>query len=191
MTVKKTEAIKERPQRIKPGQKVILTGWIGLDGMLCILDKKREELRRRFAPAFLMQAEVRGRDGKNSSLEEMEMITESFVFSVGEGGILAALWNLAKEAGTGISLDMKKFSILQETIEICELYRLNPYQLRSGGCFLIVTEDESRVVKELSARGIPAAVIGELTNNNDKIIQNGEDIRYIDRPAPDELEKIL
>ena len=79
----------------------------------------------------------------------------------------------------------------QETIEICELYRLNPYQLRSGGVFLIVTEDESRVVKELSARGIPAAVIGELTNNNDKIIQNGEDIRYIDRPAPDELEKIL
>ena len=43
----------------------------------------------------------------------------------------------------------------------------------------------------MSARSIPAAVIGELTNNNDKIIQNGEDIRYIDRPAPDELEKIL
>ena len=33
-------------------------------------------------------------------------------------------------------------------------------------------------------------LIGRLTDNNDKIIQNGEDIRYIDRPAPDELMKI-
>ena len=80
---------------------------------------------------------------------------------------------------------------MQETIEICECYRLNPYQLRSEGCFLIVTDEESRVERLLAEQGIRGTVIGEIANNNDKIIRNGEDIRYIDRPAPDELAKIL
>ena len=176
---------------VRAGQKIILTGWIGLDGMQVVMDKKERELRERFSRAFLAEIKEQADRVPACPAEEMEALTGETVRPVGEGGIFAALWDLAKEEKTGLHVDLKKFPVRQETIEICELYRLNPYQLRSGGGFLIVTEDESRVVKELSARGIPAAVIGELTNNNDKIIQNGEDIRYIDRPAPDELEKIL
>lgn len=187
----KSQKREERTDKLRTGWKILLTGWIGLDGMLCILEKKQEELRQRFAPAFLMQAEAHRRDEKCCSTEEMEELTDAFVLPVGEGGILAALWNLAKETGTGIALDMKKFSILQETIEVCEMYRLNPYQLRSGGCFLVVTDQESRVKRSLEAKGIKVSVIGEITDNNDKVIRNGEDLRYIDRPAPDELAKIL
>ena len=135
--------------------------------------------------------EARGEERDIHSEEEIEEITDAFVYPVGEGGILAALWYLAKAAGKGISLDLKKFPILQETIEICECYRLNPYQLCSEGCFLIVTDEESRVERLLAEQGIRGTVIGEIANNNDKIIRNGEDIRYIDRPAPDELAKIL
>ena len=43
----------------------------------------------------------------------------------------------------------------------------------------------------LNQKGIQAAVIGQLTDSNDKIIHNGEDMRYIDRPAPDELMKVF
>ena len=186
--MRNTEA---KEQSFRAGQKIILTGWIGLDGMLCVLEKKRGELEQKFAPAFLMQAKARGEERDVHSEEEIEEITDAFVYPVGEGGILAALWYLAKAAGKGISLDLKKFPILQETIEICECYRLNPYQLRSEGCFLIVTDEESRVERLLAEQGIRGTVIGEIANDNDKIIQNGEDIRYIDRPAPDELAKIL
>ena len=35
-----------------------------------------------------------------------------------------------------------------------------------------------------------AAVIGHTTDNNDKILRNGEEMRYIDRPAPDEILKL-
>lgn len=181
----------ESSESIRAGWKILLTGWIGLDGMLCILEKRREELKQRFAPAFLRQAEDRGKSTALWSAEEMGEITGAFVFPVGEGGVFSAFWNLAKAAGTGLSLDMKKFSVLQETIEICELYRLNPYQLRSEGCFLLVTDQESRVKRRLAERGIHGTVIGEITADNDKIIRNGEDVRYIDRPSPDELIKIL
>ena len=48
---------------------------------------------------------------------------------VGEGGIFAALYRLAKEADTGLVVDLKAMPVRQETIEICEYYKLNPYQL--------------------------------------------------------------
>ena len=42
----------------------------------------------------------------------------------------------------------------------------------------------------LNNQGITAAVIGHTTDNNDKILRNGEEMRYIDRPAPDEILKL-
>ena len=86
---------------------------------------------------------------------------------------------------------MKKFSILQETVEVCERYRLNPYQLSSVGSFLVVSEEADELAEKLREYGVQAEVIGRMTDNNDKIIQNGEEIRYIDRPAPDEIYKIF
>ena len=97
---------------------------------------------------------------------------------------MAALWNLALELNQGLDLDMKKISILQETIEVCEHFRLNPYQMISTGSFLAVLADA------LNNQGITAAVIGHTTDNNDKILRNGEEMRYIDRPAPDEILKL-
>ena len=42
--MRNTEA---KEQSFRAGQKIILTGWIGLDGMLGVLEKKREELEDR------------------------------------------------------------------------------------------------------------------------------------------------
>ena len=104
--------------------------------------------------------------------------------------ILAALWNLALELNQGLDLDMKKISILQETIEVCEHFRLNPYQMISAGSFLAVTDNGEVLADALNNQGITAAVIGHTTDNNDKILRNGEEMRYIDRPAPDEILKL-
>lgn len=172
-------------------KKIILTGHLGLDGMKVIMEKKETDLKKRYAPAFLGEAKRQISREPEYTKEQVEALTQAAVFPLGEGGIFTGLWNLAAELETGIVTDLKKFSLLQETIEICERYRINPYQLRSRGCYLVVTDDETAVRNRLEERGIPCAVIGELINNNDKIIQNGEDIRYIDRPGPDELEKIL
>ncbi len=54
----------------------------------------------------------------------------------------------------------------------------------------MICDDGEALADALRKEETEVAVIGRLTDNNDKIIQNGEDIRYIDRPAPDELMKI-
>ena len=175
----------------RAGLDVVLAGWIGMEGMLRILDEKEQELKKSFAPAFINQ--IRSYRQELFAVRAISVAKaggSSVIRQVTEGGILAALWNLAKETETGLELDLKKLSILQETIEVCEHYRLNPYQLTSTGCLLIVTDDGEGVADELKRNNIHASVIGKTTDDNDKKLHNGDEIRYIDRPAPDEIFKI-
>ena len=170
---------------------IVLTKWIGMEGMLRIADEKEEDLRKRFAPGFIKQ--IHSYEAQIFALEEVWKARElgaKRIWQVGVGGILAALWNVAKEMESGVEIDLKKLEVRQETIEVCEYFRLNPYQLTSAGSMLILAEDGEVIAEALRENGVQATVIGRLTDNNDKIIRNGEEVRYIDRPAPDEIMKI-
>lgn len=173
------------------GRDIVLVKWIGMEGMLHIVDEKEDELRQRFAPVFINQIQSR-RDGlfAGKELEIARSAGVSLIHQITEGGILAALWELSQKTGMGIEADMKRMSILQETIEICEHYRLNPYQLTSAGSFLMLAKDGEVLADKMEKNRIRASVIGRITEGNDKVLHNGEDMRYIDRPAPDEIYKI-
>ena len=179
-------------ETMRAGQDIVLTKWAGMEVMLRIAEEKKEELEKRFAPVFLRQIEDFGKEV--CALREIDIAKNVGVTAIreaGEGGIFAALWRLAMEARTGIAVDLKKISVLQETIEVCEYYHLNPYQLASAGSLLIVTDNGSFLTESLLADGLEASLIGRLTDNNDKLIKNGEEQRYVDRPAPDELNRIF
>lgn len=176
----------------RAGQDIVYAGWAGLEGMLRIIGEKEAELRERFTPAFIGQ--MKAYDSELCGLSKIavaDAMGVSVIRQVSRGGILASLWDLAKDTELGLNLDLKKIAVRQETIEVCEHFRLNPYQLASGGSFLMLTENGEALTDALNQKGIQAAVIGQLTDSNDKIIHNGEDMRYIDRPAPDELMKIF
>lgn len=174
------------------GQDIVYAGWAGLEGMLRIIGEKEAELRERFTPAFIGQ--MKAYDSELCGLSKIavaDAMGVSVIRQASRGGILASLWDLAKDTELGLNLDLKKIAVRQETIEVCEHFRLNPYQLASGGSFLMLTENGEALADALNQKGIQAAVIGQLTDSNDKIIHNGEDMRYIDRPAPDELMKVF
>lgn len=176
----------------RAGQDIVYAGWAGLEGMLRIIGEKETELRARFTPAFIGQ--MKAYDSELCGLSKIavaDAMGVSVIRQVSRGGILASLWDLAKDTELGLNLDLKKIAVRQETIEVCEHFRLNPYQLASGGSFLMLAENGEALADALNQKGIQAAVIGQLTDSNDKVIHNGEDMRYIDRPAPDELMKIF
>ena len=176
----------------RAGQDIVYAGWAGLEGMLRIIGEKEAELRERFTPAFIGQ--MKAYDSELCGLSKIavaDAMGVSVIRQISRGGILASLWDLAKDTELGLNLDLKKIAVRQETIEVCEHFRLNPYQLASGGSFLMLTENGEALADALNQKGIQAAVIGQLTDSNDKIIHNGEDMRYIDRPAPDELMKVF
>jgi hydrogenase maturation factor len=115
----------------------------------------------------------------------------SSVHDVSSGGIFAALWEMAERAGTGLSVDLKKIPIRQETIEVCEYLEVNPYLLTSGGALLIACDNEEKIIAPLNEIGINAVAIGFLNDGNDRVIVNGDEKRFLELPQADEIHRIL
>lgn len=175
----------------RPGMDILVTKWIGIEGTSILAKEKEQELLTRFAQPFLDKAKAM--DQYLSVLPEAAVAVRSGVAAmhdVTEGGIFGALWEMAEASGVGLEIDLKKIPIRQETVEICEFFGLNPYQLISSGCMLMASSDGNRLVRELNLAQIPAAVIGKATEGNDRVLWNEEERRFLEPPKTDELYKV-
>lgn len=175
----------------KPGQDILVTKWIGIEGTSIIAKEKEEELLGRFSAAFVDTA--KGFDRYLSVLPESAIAVEhgvSAMHDVTEGGIYGALWEVAEASGIGLEIDLKAIPIRQETVEICEYFELNPYYLISSGCMLMAADRGHDLARKLEASGIPAAVIGKATDGKARRVWNGGEESFLERPKPDELYKI-
>ena len=88
-------------------------------------------------------------------------------------------------------IDLKKILIRQETVEVCEYYQLNPYQMTSAGCILFLTDHAEKLIEILEESGARAERLGVTTAGNARVITSGEEQRYLERPAPDEWMRFL
>lgn len=177
---------------LRPGQELVVTKWIGLEGTSILVREKQEELAGHLPPELLERA--RGFDRYLSVVPDSRVAVQtgvSAMHDVTEGGIFGALWEMAAASGVGLEVDLKKIPIKQETIEICEFFDINPYMLISSGAMLIGTDHGSRLVEALRERGIHSAVVGYATEGNDRIIRNGDERRFLEPPRADELYRVL
>ena len=82
-----------------------------------------------------------------------------------EGGLAAALHELAEAAGVGLAVDRDAVPVLPECRRICQALGLNPYALLASGALLasLPAAQAQAAMAALARAGIPAAVIGEVT----------------------------
>jgi len=178
-------------KNVKPNQDVIMTKWIGIEGIRIISEMKREEILKSYTADFLNKAI--GEIGEMSIVKESKIAMENGVTAmhdVAEGGIFGALWDMAEAGKVGLEIDFKKIKVKQEIIEICELFDKNPYEIASSGCLLMTYDNGYDIVKALKENGISATIIGRTTDTNDKIIYNEGEKRYLETPKRDEIYTI-
>lgn len=176
----------------KPGQDIVITKWIGLEGTSIIASGKEKALREHYSQDFVDRA--KGFIQYISVVDEA-MAARDFgvaaMHDITEGGVFGALWEVAAASGVGLTVELKKIPLKQETVEICEFFDLNPYQLISSGSMLIACDKGHDLVEYLAKRNIHSAVVGKFTDNNDKIIiYDEEETRYLEPPKTDELYKV-
>lgn len=170
---------------------IVMTKWIGLEATAMIAKEKETELLTRYPNSLVKSAQ--NFDRYLSTIPEAATAGRSDVYTmhdVRNGGVFGALYELAKRMGVGLSIDLKKIPVKQETIEVCEFFDLNPYELLSGGSLLIVTEDGEALVEELAQENIEAKVIGTTMPGNDKLVINDDETRFLEPAKPDEIFKI-
>lgn len=188
--IRKTGAVQMDVRKKLAGQDIIITKWIGLEGTADLAARNQEGLLTRY-PAYLVE-EAAAFDRYYSILPEAATAVKSggcTMHDASEGGIFAGLWEMAEGAGVGLTIDMKKLPLRQETVEVCEFCNVNPYELRSGGSLIIASPEGTAVVEALAAEGIPAVIVGRFTDSNERLILNEDEVRYMDRPQRDEIYK--
>lgn len=176
----------------KPGDDMIVTKWIGLEGTSIIAKEKEQELLTRY-PGQLVE-NAKNFDKFLSVLPEAATAIKSGVSAmhdVTEGGIFGALWEMAEASGVGLEIDLKKIPVKQETIEVCEFFGINPYELISSGSMLMAAPDGNTLVRELEKQGIHAAVVGKAVAGNDRVLINEDERRFLEPPKTDELYKVV
>lgn len=182
------------PEKVKNhfGCDIVISKWIGLEGTALLAKEKESELIKKFPSKMIYDAG--NFDKYLSVMSEAAPAIKSGVCAmhdISKGGVFAGLWELAERLGVGLEIDLRKIPVKQETIEICNYFDINPYELSSMGSMLFVTKDGNRLVMELKKAGIEAAVVGKCTSGNDRILINGENRRFLDIPKEDELFKVL
>lgn len=176
---------------VEPGQDVVVSKWIGLEGTVRAAKECKDALLTRYPVRMIDEAMEF--EQFLSVIPEAATALKSGVcgmHDVSQGGIFAALWELAQRAGVGLEIDLKKLPIRQETIEICEFFDLNPYELLSGGSLLMTTQDGTGLVAALEREGIPAVIVGKTTDGNDRVLFNEDEKRFLEPPKPDSFYQL-
>lgn len=184
--------------RLLPGNELVVAGAVALKGTALIAKKKHGILREHFSGGFLYASEKMPKDygvgecpKESAAWEAAEKAGATALYAMGEGGFLSALWKMAEASGVGLEMDFARVPIRQETIEICEIFDVNPYKLLAEGAILIGVPAGEALVLELRRMGLMAAVIGQTNSGNDRMLYYNGNGRYLERPAKDEIYKIL
>lgn len=170
-------------ENVKPGQDIVMTKAAGLEGTALLAEEHEEEFLKRFAPLYI--------NNSKKFIDYISVVKEasiareygvSAMHDASESGIFGALWELGEAVNHGLKVDMKKINICQETIELTNYLNINPYLMPSSGSLLIVTDDGLGLVDKLREGGIDAYIIGKITEDNDKVIINEDEKRFLVPP---------
>lgn len=199
---------------------IAVTGFAGFEGSRRIYSEAayRKKLLSRYPESFFtvfsygadsaygLRADTRDifvrTDGRGNALCDPDMRREydrlyrsmneaNLAADSAEGGVLAALWRLLKANSLGGTYSLTAIPVLQQTIEVCEMFGLNPYRLHSPECRVWLIKDMAELKSTAAGAGVPLSVTGFTTK--------GSAIRRTDtyvesslrRPEADEILKVF
>ncbi len=188
-----------RPENALPGDVLILTKGIAIEGTSVLAREAAERLERLRVPAeTVMRARDYLRDpGISVVAEAMAACGAARVHAMHdptEGGLATALYELAEASGTGFEVSAGEIEVLRETRDICRAAGLDPMGLLASGALLIAVaeEDCGSVLDALQGVGVAARRIGRLTAPGPgAIIESDGGRRPVPRFARDEVARFL
>jgi hydrogenase maturation factor len=105
-----------------------------------------------------------------------------------EGGVTAAVLELAAASGLGAELDIGSITISEETQKICKFFRIDPMSSLSEGTLVITCRPHKtpRVLDKLRLNGISSQVVGCLTSKSSVVhAKTGDRVFRVKYPKSD------
>jgi hydrogenase expression/formation protein HypE len=180
----------------RPGDSICMTKWVGLEGTTTIARERPEESRAALG-GERFEAVMGWLDEPGISIVEEGRALEGFPLSSGhdptEGGVAMGIQEICRRSGTGCVVRRAALPIREETRILCDLYGMEPLGLLSSGVFLFTAPPAvaARACSAIDARGIPAAVIGEILGPGEGLwLEDGRTRTPLAYSEQDEIVKL-
>ena len=182
----------------KPGDDLLLTKGIAIEGTAIIAREKAAVIRKKFDKKFLKRAQAfidkPGLSVVADALLANKTAQIHAMHDPTEGGLATGILELAKASGTGVIIDAEKIPCYEETEQICKLFNIQPLGLIASGALLIALDpkDTKEVIAILAKNGILCNPIGKLTKKSEglKLFTKGKLVKMPTFKV-DEITKII
>ena len=187
-----------RPDGARPGDHVLLTKGIAVEGTALLARDATAALRARGVPDAVIDAAARLLEEPGISVvrEALAACRTGRVHALHdptEGGLATALLELAQAARAQIRLRPDDVPVLDETAAVCGALGLDPFGLLASGALLIAVEAESceGVRAAVEENGIAAACIGDVASEGGDAIMDSRSLQPFRRFERDELARFF
>jgi hydrogenase expression/formation protein HypE len=194
--VKKSELIRKESQQ--PGDLVILTRGIAIEGTAILARAKGVELKKKVGSSAVRRAMRWLFDPGISVVRDARLAVQSgeihAMHDPTEGGLLSGLAEIAEAGGVGLRVWKEKIPVLPETLAFSRALRFDPLALIASGALLVVVTAASapRLLRAYARQNVPATVIGEIRPRREGllVIENGQEAR-LKIPKRDEIARLM
>ncbi len=182
----------------KPGDVIILTKGIVIEGTSIIAREKQEELKKRgYQNSFIQKCKDFIYKPGLSVVEDALLANKINVHAMHdptEGGISAGLYEIAAASQVGLMIEREEITILEESRILCKEYNLDPLRTIASGALLIVApqNNANNIIAILNRNGIKSSLIGKIKEKSFgiKMLSSGN-LADLNFSAKDEITKIF
>jgi hydrogenase expression/formation protein HypE len=186
------------PRGASEGDTVLLTKGVPIEGTAILAQEFAHRLREAFSTEELTRAARFLYDPGISVLRDAQLAVEAgevtAMHDPTEGGLSAALWELAEASGHAIAVELDKVPVPDLAGRICRFFKLDPYATIASGALLLTVNPASvdPICLALQKADIQCTPIGRVERGEVNVWNevNGQRTR-LPRPERDEITKVF
>jgi hydrogenase expression/formation protein HypE len=183
----------------RPGDTLLLTKGIPIEAVSILARERAHELRRYYTPAFVARCRRYMTVPGISVLRDAQLAVATggvhAMHDPTEGGLSAALYELADASRVGLRIDQTAIRVLPEAARLCATFGLDPLGAIASGALLISADPKRAhaIMVRLARDGIEASRIGRVMPRRHGVRLVGKDggVRPLPTFARDELARFL
>jgi len=194
------EVTRERlitPLGARPGDRVLLTKGVPVEATAILAREFPQRLEQAFTPEEICAAQNFLYQPGISVLRDAQIAVATgkvtAMHDPTEGGLAAALWEMAQACGYGILFDPSQVKIPELSGRVCRLFGLDPLATIASGALLITAppQDAQAITVALNSAGIDCAEIGRVEQRAPEVLVDSQgEYSPLPRPMRDEITKV-
>ena len=170
-------------QQARPGDRILLTKGVPVEGTSVIAREKGEMLEEAFSESEVESARNYLEDPGISVVAEAMAACEAggvhAMHDPTEGGVSTGLWELGEATGLGLRVEAERIPLLEPGTAFCRHLGLDPLGVISSGTLLLCVDPEKarEVTEAVEGQGVLCVDVGEMRGEGQPavLVREGEE----------------